>query len=105
MLRNLLDQRRYPPLVEEGRLAARLETQETPKATSPLACGVSRRLLRNLLDQRAPSSTPEPGLPAPSGRRLPRALTPFRHPSYRRLGTALVLQTFASGVWVVALVW
>jgi MFS family permease len=40
-----------------------------------------------------------------SGRRLPRALTPFRHPAYRRLAVALTLSTFASGVWVVALVW
>ena len=38
-------------------------------------------------------------------RRLPRALTPFRGPAYRRLAVALVLSTFASGVWVVALVW
>ncbi|MBM7517817.1 MFS transporter [Nocardioides nitrophenolicus] len=38
-------------------------------------------------------------------RRLPRALTPFRHAAYRRLGTALVLTSFAGGVWVVALVW
>lgn len=52
-----------------------------------------------------PTPLPEPGLPTPSGRRLPRALTPFRHASYRRLGSALVLQTFAGGVWVVALVW
>ncbi|HCB07680.1 MAG TPA: MFS transporter [Nocardioides bacterium] len=40
-----------------------------------------------------------------TGRRLPRALTPFRHPAYRRLAIALTLSTFASGVWVVALVW
>ena len=40
-----------------------------------------------------------------SGRRLPRALTPFRHPAYRRLAVALILSTFASGVWTVALVW
>ena len=40
-----------------------------------------------------------------SGRRLPRALTPLRHPAYRRLGLVLVLSTFASGVWTVALVW
>ncbi|TNM38263.1 MFS transporter [Nocardioides albidus] len=53
----------------------------------------------------ASTPLPEPGPPTPAGRRLPRALTPFRHASYRRLGTALVLQTFASGVWVVALVW
>ena len=39
------------------------------------------------------------------GRQLPRALTPFRSPSYRKLAVALVLSTFASGVWIVALVW
>ncbi|MEI5673531.1 MULTISPECIES: MFS transporter [Nocardioides] len=38
-------------------------------------------------------------------RSLPRALTPFRSPGYRRLALALVLSTFASGVWVVGLVW
>ncbi len=38
-------------------------------------------------------------------RKLPRALTPFRHSAYRRLAVALVLSTFASGVWVVGLVW
>src|ERR671920_2086816 len=38
-------------------------------------------------------------------RRLPRALTPFRHPAYRRLAVALTLSTFASGVWIVGLVW
>ncbi len=42
---------------------------------------------------------------APTGRRLPRALTPFRHRAYRRLAVALMLSTFAGGVWVVALVW
>ncbi|WP_134740476.1 MFS transporter [Nocardioides sp. 503] len=41
----------------------------------------------------------------PPGRQLPRALTPFRHPAYRRLAVALVLTTFASGVWTVGLVW
>jgi MFS family permease len=40
-----------------------------------------------------------------TARELPRALTPFRHPAYRKLAVALVLSTFASGVWVVALVW
>ena len=40
---------------------------------------------------------------APS--RLPRALTPFRYAAYRRLAVALVLSSFASGVWVVAQVW
>lgn len=39
------------------------------------------------------------------GRRLPRALTPFRSPSYRKLAVALVFSTFAGGVWLVALVW
>lgn len=39
------------------------------------------------------------------GRALPRALTPFRHPAYRKLALALVLSTFASGVWIVGLVW
>ncbi len=39
------------------------------------------------------------------GRRLPRALTPFRHPAYRRLAVALVMSTFATGAWTVALVW
>ncbi len=45
------------------------------------------------------------GSTSTTGRRLPRALTPFRHPAYRRLAVALTLSTFASGVWVVALVW
>ncbi len=39
------------------------------------------------------------------GRSLPRALTPFRYSAYRRLAVALVLTSFASGVWLVALVW
>ena len=37
--------------------------------------------------------------------RLPRALAPFRHAAYRRLAVALVLSSFASGVWIVAQVW
>src|SRR4051795_2785757 len=45
------------------------------------------------------------GTTTANGRRLPRALTPFRHPAYRRLAVALTLSTFASGVWVVGLVW
>ena len=44
---------------------------------------------------------PAPGEP----RKLPRALTPFRTSAYRRLAVALVLSTFAGGVWMVALVW
>jgi MFS family permease len=39
------------------------------------------------------------------GRALPRTLTPFRHPGYRRLALALVAGTFGQGVWIVALVW
>jgi MFS family permease len=56
-----------------------------------------------MTDQIAAATTAEP-TPTP-GRQLPRALTPFRHPAYRRLALALVLSTFASGVWVVAQVW
>ena len=40
-----------------------------------------------------------------TGRSLPRALTPFRTPAYRRLAVALVFSTFALGAWTVALVW
>lgn len=39
------------------------------------------------------------------GRRLPRALTPFRTPAYRWLAVALAASSFAGGVWIVALVW
>lgn len=39
------------------------------------------------------------------GRRLPRALTPFRTPAYRWLALALVGTSFAHGVWIVGLVW
>ncbi len=39
------------------------------------------------------------------GRRLPRALTPFAYAAYRRLAVALVLSSFASGLWLVGLVW
>ncbi len=54
-----------------------------------------------------PLTTPGVERPAsPSeGRQLPRALTPFRNPGYRRLALALVLSTFATGVWTVAQVW
>jgi MFS family permease len=37
--------------------------------------------------------------------RRARALAPFRIPAYRRLAVALVLSSFASGMWVVTLVW
>ena len=39
------------------------------------------------------------------GRALGRALRPFHSPGYRRLALALTLDMFASGVWLVALVW
>lgn len=32
-------------------------------------------------------------------------MAPFRHQGYRRLAVSLVLQTFAAGVWTVAIVW
>lgn len=51
------------------------------------------------------TSTAQTASAAPTGRTLPRALTPFLHRSYRRLAVALLLSTFASGVWTVALVW
>jgi MFS family permease len=53
----------------------------------------------------APMPTADLRSDAPAGRELPRALTPFRHVGYRRLALALVLSTFASGVWTVAQVW
>jgi MFS family permease len=55
----------------------------------------------DVLDRREPPGRPE----GPPRRRLPRALTPFHTPAYRRLAVALVLTTFAWGVWIVALVW
>ena len=39
------------------------------------------------------------------GRALKRALRPFHSPGYRRLAGALALNMFASGVWLIALVW
>lgn len=36
---------------------------------------------------------------------MPRVLAPFRHAAYRRLAVSLVLQTFAAGMWTVAIVW
>jgi MFS family permease len=45
----------------------------------------------------APGSTP--------GSAIGRALAPLRLSAYRRLAVALVLSTFASGVWAVAIVW
>jgi MFS family permease len=56
------------------------------------------------LTERA-SGLPEPTGSGDGGRPLPRALRPFRHAAYRRLALALSFSTFASGVWVVAIVW
>ena len=52
-----------------------------------------------------PAETPDPAGSGRKGRTLPRALRPFRHWAYRRLALALSFSTFASGIWVVALVW
>jgi MFS family permease len=59
----------------------------------------------------APSSSvpPEPdpvtGTPKEMQRELPRLLRPFRTSAYRRLAVALVLTSFAGGVWIVGQVW
>ena len=44
-------------------------------------------------------------LERPGVRQLPRMLTPFAVPAYRRMALALVCGAFAYGVWTVALVW
>lgn len=41
----------------------------------------------------------------PGVRQLPRLLTPFAIPAYRRMALALTCGAFAYGVWTVALVW
>lgn len=41
----------------------------------------------------------------PGVRQLPRILTPFAVPAYRRMALALTCGAFAYGVWTVALVW
>jgi MFS family permease len=41
----------------------------------------------------------------PGVRQLPRILTPFKIPAYRRMALALTCGAFAYGVWTVALVW
>ncbi len=43
--------------------------------------------------------------PIVAGRRLPRALRPFRHRDYRFLVASMGVSLFASGMWIVALVW
>ncbi len=57
----------------------------------------------SLAETAADPNTPATETGTPS--RLPRALRPFRNSAYRRLAVALVFSSFASGVWVVALVW
>lgn len=57
---------------------------------------VSDPLLDNVVDTLSDQAT---------GRRLPRALTPFRTPAYRWLAVALSFSSFAGGVWLVGLVW
>lgn len=56
------------------------------------------------VESAAPAVDPTPSA-AEAAPQVPRALRPFRTPAYRRLAVALVLQTFASGVWLVSLVW
>jgi MFS family permease len=41
----------------------------------------------------------------PAGRALPRAIRPFRHRDYRYLVASMAVSLFASGMWIVALVW
>jgi MFS family permease len=41
----------------------------------------------------------------PMSTRMPRALHPFRHREYRFLAASMGVSLFASGVWLVALVW
>src|ERR671924_355348 len=41
----------------------------------------------------------------PSGKRLPRPLRPFRHREYRLLVTSMAASLFASGLWLVAIVY
>ncbi|MCW2762650.1 MAG: transporter [Marmoricola sp.] len=58
-----------------------------------------------MTDQLTVAEPGPPTKPSGDGRALPRALRPFRHSAYRRLALALAFSTFASGVWVVAMVW
>lgn len=57
-----------------------------------------------MTDQVLPTPVEEPGATRPT-RGLSRMLAPFGHPAYRRLAVALVLTSFAGGVWTVGLVW
>lgn len=42
---------------------------------------------------------------APDRTRLPRALRPFRHREYRLLASSMLFSLFATGIWLVAIVW
>lgn len=53
--------------------------------------------------QQTASAAPAPPPARPSA--LGRFAAPFRHTAYRRLALALILSTFASGVWAIALAW
>jgi MFS family permease len=44
-------------------------------------------------------------VPPPPGRRLPRALRPFRHRDYQLLASSGAASLLADGLWLVALVW
>jgi MFS family permease len=58
-----------------------------------------------MTDVTGPEAEPLAAEAPSTGRRIPRAFTPFRHRAYRRLAVALVLATFAGGVWMVGLIW
>lgn len=58
-----------------------------------------------MTEQLTPDPVASADVTSAAGRRLPRALTPFRHAGYRRLAVALVFSSLASGMWVVGLVW
>ncbi|MBP2365812.1 MFS transporter [Pseudonocardia parietis] len=47
----------------------------------------------------------EDAIPGAGGSRLPRALRPFRHRDYRLLAASMGSSLFASGVWLLAIVW
>ncbi|MHA6792737.1 MFS transporter [Pseudonocardia bannensis] len=49
--------------------------------------------------------TERPAGTVDAGRRLPRPLRPFRHREYRYLAASLAASLFASGLWLVAIVW
>ncbi|WP_203338235.1 MFS transporter [Nocardioides limicola] len=53
----------------------------------------------------ATTPTLDPLVPPTPPRSLPRALTPFRTPAYRRLAVVLCLIVFAHGAWLIGQVW